>query len=28
VWVIVGALVIFGIVFWPLFHPVAVGGVR
>jgi NADH-quinone oxidoreductase subunit L len=28
VWVIVGALVIFGIVFWPLFHPTVIGGVR
>ena len=28
VWVIVGALVIFGIVFWPLLHPTVVGGVR
>jgi NADH-quinone oxidoreductase subunit L len=28
VWVIVGALVIFGIVFWPLLHPTVIGGVR
>jgi NADH-quinone oxidoreductase subunit L len=28
VWVIIGALVIFGIVFWPLIHPAVTGGVR
>jgi NADH-quinone oxidoreductase subunit L len=28
VWVIIGALVIFAIVFWPLLHPVVSGGVR
>jgi len=26
--VIIGALVIFAIVFWPLLHPVVSGGVR
>jgi NADH-quinone oxidoreductase subunit L len=28
VWVIVGAIVIFGVIFWPLIHPVVFGGVR
>jgi NADH-quinone oxidoreductase subunit L len=28
VWVIIGALVIFAIVFWPVLHPAVVGGVR
>jgi hypothetical protein len=28
VWVLVGALVVFGIIFWPILHPVSVGGVR
>jgi len=28
VWVLVGALVVFGIIFWPILHPVLIGGVR
>jgi NADH-quinone oxidoreductase subunit L len=28
VWVLVGALVLFAIVFWPILHPVLVGGVH
>ena len=28
VWVLVGALVVFGIIFWPILHPVLSGGVR
>jgi len=28
VWVLVGAIVVFGIIFWPILHPVLVGGVR
>jgi NADH-quinone oxidoreductase subunit L len=28
VWVLVGAIVIFGIIFWPILHPVVIGGVR
>ena len=28
VWVLVGALVLFAIIFWPILHPVLVGGVR
>jgi NADH-quinone oxidoreductase subunit L len=28
VWVLVGAIVIFGIIFWPILHPVVFGGVR
>jgi len=28
VWILVGAIVIFAIIFWPILHPVLVGGVR
>jgi NADH-quinone oxidoreductase subunit L len=28
VWVLVGAMVIFGIIFWPILHPALFGGVR
>jgi len=28
VWVLVGAIVVFAIIFWPILHPVLVGGVR
>ena len=28
VWVIVGALLIFAIIFWPILHPALFGGVR
>jgi NADH-quinone oxidoreductase subunit L len=28
VWVLVGAIVIFGIIFWPILHPALFGGVR
>jgi NADH-quinone oxidoreductase subunit L len=28
VWVLVGAIVVFGIIFWPIVHPVLFGGVR
>ena len=28
VWVLVGALVVFGIIFWPILHPVLLGGIR
>jgi NADH-quinone oxidoreductase subunit L len=28
VWVLVGALVVFGIIFWPILHPVLLGGLR
>jgi NADH-quinone oxidoreductase subunit L len=28
VWVIIGAIVVFGIVFWPILHPAFFGGVR
>ncbi|MGB7844714.1 MAG: NADH-quinone oxidoreductase subunit L [Candidatus Acidiferrum sp.] len=28
VWVLVGAIVVFGIIFWPIFHPTVSGGVR
>jgi len=28
VWVLVGALVVFGIIFWPILHPVVFGGSR
>ena len=28
VWVLVGAVVVFGIIFWPILHPALFGGVR
>jgi len=28
VWVLVGAILIFGIIFWPILHPALFGGVR
>jgi NADH-quinone oxidoreductase subunit L len=28
VWVVVGAIVVLGIVFWPILHPALFGGVR
>jgi len=28
VWVVVGAIVVLGIVFWPILHPALIGGVR
>ncbi|HKM66248.1 MAG TPA: NADH-quinone oxidoreductase subunit L [Candidatus Acidoferrum sp.] len=28
VWVVIGAIVVFGIVFWPIIHPALFGGVR
>jgi len=28
VWVVIGAIVIFGIIFWPVLHPALLGGVR
>jgi hypothetical protein len=28
VWVLIGAIVLLAIVFWPILHPVLVGGVR
>ncbi len=28
VWVLIGALLVFGIIFWPIVHPALVGGVR
>jgi NADH-quinone oxidoreductase subunit L len=28
VWVLVGALVLFAIIFWPILHPALFGGVR
>jgi len=28
VWVLVGAIVIFGIIFWPILHPALFGGIR
>jgi len=28
VWVVVGAMVLLGIVFWPILHPALFGGVR
>jgi hypothetical protein len=28
VWVVVGAIVVMGIIFWPILHPALFGGVR
>jgi NADH-quinone oxidoreductase subunit L len=28
VWVIIGAIVVFGVIFWPIIHPMMFGGVR
>jgi NADH-quinone oxidoreductase subunit L len=28
VWVLVGAVVVLAIIFWPILHPVLIGGVR
>jgi hypothetical protein len=28
VWVVIGAIVVLGIVFWPILHPALFGGVR
>jgi len=28
VWVLIGAVVVFSIIFWPLLHPALVGGIR
>jgi NADH-quinone oxidoreductase subunit L len=28
VWVIIGAIVVFGVIFWPIIHPMVSGGVR